>query len=34
MAHARSFSTSALQELSNDINNTSRQGVLTPAIEL
>jgi len=34
MAHARPFSTSTLQNLSNDINNTSRKGVLTPAIEL
>ncbi len=34
MAHARPFSTSTLQELSNNIKNTSRQGVLTPAIEV
>jgi hypothetical protein len=34
MAHARPFSTSMLQELSNGIKNTSRRGVLTPAIEL
>jgi hypothetical protein len=33
MAHARPFSTFTLQDLSNGINNTSRQGVLTPAIE-
>ncbi len=33
MAHARPFSTSMLQELFNDIKNTSRRGVLTPAIE-
>jgi hypothetical protein len=34
MAHARLFSTSALQELFNGIKNTSKQGVLTLAIEL
>jgi hypothetical protein len=34
MAHARPFRTSTLQDLSNDIRNTSMQGVLTPAIEL
>jgi hypothetical protein len=30
----RPFSTSTLEELFNDIKNTSRRGVLTPAIEL
>jgi hypothetical protein len=34
MVHARSFSTSTIQGLSNGIKNTSRQGVLTSAIEL
>jgi len=34
MAHARPFPTFKLQDLSNGMNNTSRQGVLTPAIEL
>ncbi len=34
MAHARPFLTSTLQGLSNNIKNTSRQGVLTSAIEL
>jgi hypothetical protein len=34
MAHARPFSTFMLQDLSNDIKNTSRRGVLTLAIEL
>jgi hypothetical protein len=34
MAHARPFSTSTFQDLSNDIKNTSGQGVLTLAIEL
>jgi hypothetical protein len=34
MAHAGPFSTSALQDLSNDIKNTSRVGGLTLAIEL
>jgi hypothetical protein len=34
MAHARPFSTSSLQDLSNGIKNTSRKGVLTPEIEL
>jgi hypothetical protein len=34
MAHARPFSTSKLQGLSNSIKNTSRRGVLTSAIEL
>jgi hypothetical protein len=34
MAHARPFSTFKLQELSNSIKNTSRQGVLTSIIEL
>jgi hypothetical protein len=34
MAHARPFSTSSLQDLSNDIKKTSRQGVLTLEIEL
>jgi len=34
MVHARPFSTSTLQGLSNGIKNSSRQGVLTPAIEL
>jgi hypothetical protein len=34
MAHARPFWTSTLQELFNGIKNTSRQGVLTFAIEL
>jgi hypothetical protein len=34
MAHARPFSTFTLQEISNSIKNTSRQGFLTPAIEL
>jgi hypothetical protein len=34
MAHARPFSTSTLKYLSNDIKNTSRQGVLTIAIKL
>ncbi len=34
MAHARPFWTSTLQELSNDIENSSRQGGLTPAIAL
>jgi hypothetical protein len=34
MTLARPFSTPILQELSNDIKNTSRQGVLTLAIEL
>jgi hypothetical protein len=34
MAHARPFSTSTLQALSNGIKNTSRKGVLTSAIEL
>jgi hypothetical protein len=34
MAHAKPFSTSALQDLSNGIKNTSRQGLLTPVIEL
>jgi hypothetical protein len=34
MAHVRPFSTSTLQELFNDIKNTSRQGVLNPEIEL
>ncbi len=33
MAHARPFSTSKLQDLSNGIKNISRQGVLTPEIE-
>jgi hypothetical protein len=33
MAHKRPFSTSKLQDLSNDIKNTSRGGVLTLAIE-
>ncbi len=32
MAHARPFWTSKLEDLSNDIKNTSMQGVLTPAI--
>jgi hypothetical protein len=32
MAHARPFRTSTLQDLSNDIKNTSMRGVLTPAI--
>jgi hypothetical protein len=34
MAHARPFSTSTLQDLSNGIRNTSKQGVLTPTIKL
>jgi hypothetical protein len=34
MAHARPFSTPNPQDLSNGIKNTTRQGVLTPAIEL
>jgi hypothetical protein len=34
MANARPFQTSTLQDLSNDIKNTSRRGVLTSAIEL
>jgi hypothetical protein len=34
MALARPFSTPTLQNLSNGIKNTSRQGVLAPAIEL
>jgi len=34
MAHARPFSTSTLQGLSNDIKNTSRQGVLHFSVEL
>jgi hypothetical protein len=34
MTHARPFWTFTLQELSNDIKNTSRRGVLTPIIEL
>jgi hypothetical protein len=34
MAHARPFSTSTLQDLSNNVRKTSRWGVLTPAIEL
>jgi hypothetical protein len=34
MAHARPFSTSTLQDLFNGLKNTSRKGVLTPAIEL
>jgi hypothetical protein len=34
MTHARTFSTSTLQGLFNDIKNTSRQGVLTSAIKL
>jgi hypothetical protein len=34
MVHARPFSVSTLQDLFNGIKNTSRQGVLTPAIEL
>jgi len=34
MAHARPFSTSTLQSLSNDMKNASRGGVLAPAIEL
>jgi hypothetical protein len=34
MAHARPFSTSSLQDLSNGIKKTSRQGVLTLEIEL
>jgi hypothetical protein len=33
MAHARPFSTSKLQDLSNGIKNTSKKGVLTLAIE-
>jgi hypothetical protein len=33
MALARPFSISMLQELSNDIKNNSRRGVLTLAIE-
>jgi len=32
MAHVRPFWTSTLQDLSNSINSTSMQGVLTPAI--
>jgi hypothetical protein len=32
--HARPFSTSTLQDLSNGIKNISRQSVLTPTIEL
>jgi hypothetical protein len=31
MAHPRPFSTFTLQDLFNDINNTSMQGVLIPA---
>jgi hypothetical protein len=34
MAHASPFSTSTLWSLSNDINNASMRGVLTPTIEL
>jgi len=34
MAHARPFSISTLQDLSNGIKNTSRKGVSTLAIEL
>jgi hypothetical protein len=34
MAHARPFSTSTLQDLSNDIKNISRKDILTPTIEL
>jgi hypothetical protein len=34
MAHARPFSTSKLQDLSNGIKNTSRQGVLPSVVEL
>jgi hypothetical protein len=34
MAHARPFSTSTLQGLSNGVKNTSRKGVLTSEIEL
>jgi hypothetical protein len=34
MAHARPFLTSTLQDLFNDIKNTSRRGVLTLEIEL
>jgi len=34
MAHTRPFSTSTLQDLSENIKNTSRQGVLTLEIEL
>jgi hypothetical protein len=34
MAHARPFWTSALQDLSNGIKNTSRQGVLPSVVEL
>jgi len=34
MAHARPFWTSTLQDLSNGIKNTSRQGVLPSAVEL
>jgi hypothetical protein len=33
MAHARPFLIFTLQDLSNDIKNTSRRGVLTLAIE-
>jgi hypothetical protein len=33
MAHARPFLISKLEDLSNGIKNTSRQGVLTPAIK-
>jgi len=34
MAHARPFWTSTLQDLSNGIKNTSRQGVFPSAVEL
>jgi hypothetical protein len=34
MVHARPFSTSTLQHLSNDVKNTPMSGVLAPAIEL
>jgi hypothetical protein len=34
MVDVRPFSTSKLQDLSNDIKKFSRKGVLTPAIEL
>jgi hypothetical protein len=34
MANARPFSISTLQEISNDLKNTSMQGVLDLAVEL
>jgi len=34
MAHARTFWTSKIQDLSNGIRNTSRRGVFPSAVEL